>query len=73
MKHPPTYTIEQKLKKPVEVFGQLRSELAEAAKRINAVVGGSTVNMVEDWSEFDYGYLCEFFLIIPYYLFDTIP
>jgi len=44
-------------KKPVEVFGQLRVELAEAAKSIDAVIGGSTVHMVEAWSEFEYGYL----------------
>ncbi|KAH9965491.1 isoprenoid synthase domain-containing protein [Russula dissimulans] len=44
-------------RKPVEVFGQLKFELAEAAKSINAVIGGSTANMVEAWSEFEYGYL----------------
>jgi len=43
----------------MEVFEQLRFELAEAARSINAVVGGSTANMVEAWIEFEYGYLCE--------------
>jgi hypothetical protein len=43
----------------MEVFGELRFELAEAARSIDAVVGGSTPQMVEAWSEFEYGSLCD--------------
>jgi len=44
-------------KKPVEVFGQLGFELAEAARSINTVVGGSTANMIEAWSECEFGFI----------------
>jgi len=42
----------------MDVFGQLRFELAEVAKSVNEVVGGSTANMIEAWSECEYGYMC---------------
>ncbi|KAH9965489.1 isoprenoid synthase domain-containing protein [Russula dissimulans] len=44
-------------KTPMDVFGQLRFELAEAARSINAVVCESTANMVEAWSEYEFGYI----------------
>jgi len=50
-------------KTPMDVFGQLRFELAEAAKSIDAVVGGSTANIIEAWSEYEFGYMCVFSLL----------
>jgi hypothetical protein len=44
-------------KTSMDVFGQLRFELAEAARSIDAVLGGSTANMVEAWSEYEFGYI----------------
>ncbi|KAH9965493.1 isoprenoid synthase domain-containing protein [Russula dissimulans] len=44
-------------KNPVEIFGQLRFEIAEAARSIDAIVRGSTANMIEAWTEFEFGYM----------------
>jgi len=44
-------------KMPKDVFGQLKFDLADVAKCIDAVIGGSTANMIEGWSEFVYGYI----------------
>jgi len=44
-------------KTPMDVFGQLRVEIAEAERCINTVVHGSTANMVEAWSEYEFGYI----------------
>jgi len=44
-------------KNPMEIFGQLGFEIAEARRSIDAVVCGSTANMIEAWTEFEFGYI----------------
>ncbi|KAH9965486.1 isoprenoid synthase domain-containing protein [Russula dissimulans] len=44
-------------KNPMEIFGQLGFEIAEARRSINAIVRGSTANMIEAWTEFEFGYI----------------
>jgi hypothetical protein len=41
----------------MEIFGQLGFEIAEARRSINAIVRGSTANMIEAWTEFEFGYM----------------